>query len=253
MAYTQSMMQSMDNNYSGQQGYSQQNMYMENNPFAANLPKGTSYNGEQKPPTQEQSGVTTSLNYDGADKVYLRKAAGKIWNDPSLSSWPREDYRVFCGDLGNEVTDELLTQSFKQYKSFQHARVVRDKKTGKTKGYGFVSFGDPYDLLKALKEMNRRYVGNRPIRVTKSKWRERNVDSDKNQKLNTILITSENSSKTLKKFKKFKPVTGGKAKSAQQNASVRRPYRGMYRGPHGIRPNTAALDPTGHRGGAALD
>ncbi|KAI7985977.1 RNA-binding protein 42 [Camellia lanceoleosa] len=32
--------------------------------------------------------------------------------------------------------------------------VVRDKCTGKTKGYGFVSFANPLDLAAALKEMN---------------------------------------------------------------------------------------------------
>lgn len=33
-------------------------------------------------------------------------------------------------------------------------QVVRDKRTGKTKGYGFVSFGTPGDCAAALKEMN---------------------------------------------------------------------------------------------------
>lgn len=36
-------------------------------------------------------------------------------------------------------------------------QVVRDKRTGKTKGYGFVSFSNPLDLAAALKEMNGTY------------------------------------------------------------------------------------------------
>lgn len=43
--------------------------------------------------------------------------------------------------------------------SFQ--QVVRDKRTGKTKGYGFVSFANPSDLAAALKEMNGEYFHNR--------------------------------------------------------------------------------------------
>lgn len=35
--------------------------------------------------------------------------------------------------------------------------MVRDKRTGKTKGYGFVSFANPTDLAAASKEMNGRY------------------------------------------------------------------------------------------------
>lgn len=42
------------------------------------------------------------------------------------------------------------------YKSISKAKVLRDKKTGKTRGYGFVSFMAPQDYIKALKEMQGR-------------------------------------------------------------------------------------------------
>ena len=48
-----------------------------------------------------------------------------------------------------------------------------DKKLEKPKGYGFVSFGDPNDYLKCMKEMQNQYVGNRPVMLKKSKWRDR--------------------------------------------------------------------------------
>jgi RNA recognition motif-containing protein len=57
------------------------------------------------------------------------------------------------------------------------ARVVRDRRTGKTRGYGFVSFLNPQDFLKALKEMNGKYVGNRPVKLTKSSWKDRDLNS----------------------------------------------------------------------------
>lgn len=65
-----------------------------------------------------------------------------------------DDFRIFCGDLGNDVTDEMLVRVFGKYPSFQKAKVVRDKRTNKTKGFGFVSFKDPQDFIKAMKEMN---------------------------------------------------------------------------------------------------
>ncbi|XP_065854351.1 uncharacterized protein [Euphorbia lathyris] len=106
-------------------------------------------------------------------KAVPRKAAGQAWEDPTLSEWPENDYRLFCGDLGNEVNDDVLSKAFARFPSFNMARVVRDKRTGKTKGYGFVSFSNPSDLAAALKEMNGKYVGNRPIKLRKSNWRER--------------------------------------------------------------------------------
>lgn len=65
-----------------------------------------------------------------------------------------DDFRIFCGDLGNEVTDESLTRAFSKYPSFLKAKIIRDKKSSKSKGYGFVSFKDPNDFIKAMREMN---------------------------------------------------------------------------------------------------
>ena len=69
----------------------------------------------------------------------MRKAADKVWEDPTLEDWAENDYRMFCGDLGPEVNDDMLANAFKKYPSFSKARVVKDKKTGKSRGYGFVS------------------------------------------------------------------------------------------------------------------
>ncbi|KAL5701899.1 hypothetical protein ACHQM5_027182 [Ranunculus cassubicifolius] len=106
-------------------------------------------------------------------KAVPRKAAGQSWEDPTLAEWPENDYRIFCGDLGNEVNDDVLTKAFIRFPSFNMARVVRDKRTGKTRGYGFVSFSNPSDLAAAIKEVNGKYVGNRPIKLRKSTWKER--------------------------------------------------------------------------------
>jgi RNA recognition motif-containing protein len=109
-------------------------------------------------------------------KKAIRTAGGQTWEDPSLAEWDPDDFRVFCGDLGNDVNDDVLTRTFSKYPSFVKAKVVKDKRTGKTKGYGFVSFKDPKDYVKAVREMNGKYVGSRPIKLRKSNWKDRNLD-----------------------------------------------------------------------------
>lgn len=42
--------------------------------------------------------------------------------------------RIFVGDLGNEVNDDVLQKSFQKFTSFVKGKVVRDKRTNKTKG-----------------------------------------------------------------------------------------------------------------------
>ena len=43
--------------------------------------------------------------------------------------------------------------------------MVRNKASQKSLGYGFVSFKDPWDMTKALREMHGKYIGNRPVKV----------------------------------------------------------------------------------------
>ncbi|RVE52623.1 hypothetical protein evm_002742 [Chilo suppressalis] len=80
------------------------------------------------------------------NRKVVRTAGGQVWEDVTLLDWPDDDFRMFCGDLGNDVTDELLTRTFSKYTSFQRAKVIRDKRTNKSKGFGFVSFKDPGDF-----------------------------------------------------------------------------------------------------------
>ncbi|KAJ3271069.1 hypothetical protein HDV01_007082 [Terramyces sp. JEL0728] len=120
----------------------------------------------------------------GAQNV-LRAGGGEVWEDPTLVYWDDNDYRLFAGDLGNEVTDELLAKAFANYPSVLRTYVVRDKRSLKSKGYGFISFGDPDDYVKAMKEMNGsaeliigKYVGNRPITLKRSSWKDRQADPE---------------------------------------------------------------------------
>ncbi|KAL5039480.1 hypothetical protein RTP6_006633 [Batrachochytrium dendrobatidis] len=86
-------------------------------------------------------------------RLTMRVAGGKVWSDPTMLEWDENDYRLFCGDIGNEVSDDLLTKSFSKYPSMLRAHVVRDK-NNQSKGFGFVSFKDPEDFVKAMREMN---------------------------------------------------------------------------------------------------
>ena len=74
--------------------------------------------------------------------------------DSFLLSSFSDDFRLFVGDLGNEVTDETLRNVFNKYPSFLKCKVVRDRRTGKSRGYGFISFKDPADFARVMKEMN---------------------------------------------------------------------------------------------------
>lgn len=97
----------------------------------------------------------------------------------SIKEWPKNDFRLFVGDLDIQVKAEHLDNAFKHYKSFAMSRVIVNHKTKLSKGYGFVSFLDPYDCYNAMKEMNRKVIMGRPISLkfdqSKTKLNPKNI------------------------------------------------------------------------------
>ncbi|XP_058052199.1 RNA-binding protein 42 isoform X2 [Ahaetulla prasina] len=145
-------------------------------PTRGKRPRGTDAGFVPVEPVMESTPEDKKKTKQEKLKRCIRTAAGTCWEDPSLLEWDADDFRIFCGDLGNEVNDDILARAFSRYPSFLKAKVIRDKRTGKTKGYGFVSFKDPNDYVRAMREMNGKYVGSRPIKLRKSMWKDRNID-----------------------------------------------------------------------------
>ena len=110
-----------------------------------------------------------------APRPLVVRDVGKTWRDDTLEQWPEGDFRLFVGNIGNEVTDELLSHSFGRYPSLSRAKVIRNKHTNKSKGFAFISFMDPFDCAKALREMTGKYIGNRPCKLSRSTWNERTL------------------------------------------------------------------------------
>ncbi|EOY14556.1 RNA-binding protein 47C isoform 3 [Theobroma cacao] len=76
------------------------------------------------------------------------------------------DLSIFVGDLAADVTDSLLHETFaSKYSSVKAAKVVIDANTGRSKGYGFVRFGDDTERSQAMTEMNGVYCSSRPMRI----------------------------------------------------------------------------------------
>lgn len=101
-------------------------------------------------------------------KTVVRSGGGKKWTDDSLLEWDPAHLRLFVGNLAGETTDDSLLKAFSPWKSVQKAKVVRDKRTNKSKGYGFVSFSDADDFFNAAKTMNGQYIQSHPVIVKKA-------------------------------------------------------------------------------------
>ncbi|OEL29820.1 Polyadenylate-binding protein RBP47 [Dichanthelium oligosanthes] len=88
------------------------------------------------------------------------------------------DHSIFVGDLAVDVTDDMLLELFSsKYRSVKGAKVIIDANTGRSRGYGFVRFGDDNDKTHAMTEMNGVYCSTRQIRVGPATPRRSQGDS----------------------------------------------------------------------------
>lgn len=79
--------------------------------------------------------------------------------------------KLFVGSLPWSVTNDSLKALFEQYGEITEAVVINDRDTGRSKGFGFVTFAKEEDAQKAL-EMNGKEVEGRTIVVNAAKPRE---------------------------------------------------------------------------------
>ncbi|HEX8880982.1 MAG TPA: hypothetical protein VF749_13165 [Candidatus Acidoferrum sp.] len=81
--------------------------------------------------------------------------------------------KLYVGSLPYSITDDSLLQLFagKGYKPVS-ARVITDKETGRSRGYGFVELGPEDDAAKAIGELNGLSVEGRALQVNEARPQE---------------------------------------------------------------------------------
>ncbi|RMX73709.1 hypothetical protein D0869_13331, partial [Hortaea werneckii] len=124
--------------------------------------------GVRAGPQQEAAEANAKTDHGDKKKTVVRKGGGQTWEDQTLLEWDPTQFRIMVGNLAGEVTDDSLAKAFANY-GVSKARVVRDKRTTKSRGYGFVSFTDGEQGFKAAREMVGKYIGSHPVTIQRSK------------------------------------------------------------------------------------
>ena len=79
---------------------------------------------------------------------------------------------IFIAGLSFKVNDADLAGLFEEYGAISSAKVVVDRQTGRSKGYGFVEMEDEEAAAKAISELNEAEFDGRKISVSEAKPRE---------------------------------------------------------------------------------
>ena len=78
-------------------------------------------------------------------------------------------YKLFVGGLPFTTTDDELMQAFAQHGKVASAKVITDRDTGRSKGFGFVEFEDDTEGKAAESAMNGKDFGGRSITVNEAR------------------------------------------------------------------------------------
>jgi hypothetical protein len=77
--------------------------------------------------------------------------------------------KLYVGNLPYSVRDEDLQQSFSQFGSVTSAKVMMERDTGRSKGFGFVEMGSDAEAQAAINGMNGQSLGGRSVVVNEAR------------------------------------------------------------------------------------
>lgn len=79
--------------------------------------------------------------------------------------------KLFVGGLSWDTTDDGLRSAFETFGEVREAKVITDRETGRSRGFGFVTYADSGAASKAIEEMNGTILDGRSIRVDEAQQR----------------------------------------------------------------------------------
>ncbi len=80
--------------------------------------------------------------------------------------------KLYCGNLGYNVSSSDLERLFSEFGEVQSAQVISDRDTGRSKGFGFVEMKSDAEAQAAINGLNEKDVEGRPLTVNEAKPRE---------------------------------------------------------------------------------
>ncbi|KAH9298179.1 hypothetical protein KI387_029861, partial [Taxus chinensis] len=82
-----------------------------------------------------------------------------------------DEYRCFVGGLSWSTDDRSLKDAFRPFGQVSDSKVVNDRETGRSRGFGFVTFTDEQSMRDAIEGMNGRDLDGRNITVNRAQAR----------------------------------------------------------------------------------
>ncbi len=91
-----------------------------------------------------------------------------------------DNTNLFVGNFSRNLSEEDMRELFSVYGELEDVRLIMDRMTGRSKGFGFVKFVNEDDATTALAELNDKEVDGRELKITVAKPREERPQREEN-------------------------------------------------------------------------
>ncbi|XP_074285781.1 glycine-rich RNA-binding protein-like [Silene latifolia] len=81
------------------------------------------------------------------------------------------EYRCFVGGLAWATDERSLEEAFSQYGTVTDSKIINDRETGRSRGFGFVTFADEQSMKDAIEGLNGQELNGRSITVNEAQSR----------------------------------------------------------------------------------
>jgi RNA recognition motif-containing protein len=81
--------------------------------------------------------------------------------------------KLFVGGLSWDTTEDGLRAAFEQFGELQDVKVVTDRETNRSRGFGFVTFANDNDATQAVEELDGQPIDGRNVTVNEARDRDR--------------------------------------------------------------------------------
>ena len=80
--------------------------------------------------------------------------------------------KLYVGNLSWGTDEDMLREAFERFGDVRDAKVITDRETGRSRGFGFVTYESADDAQAAMSEMDGHELDGRPLKVNEARERQ---------------------------------------------------------------------------------
>jgi RNA recognition motif-containing protein len=78
---------------------------------------------------------------------------------------------IYVGNLAYRATEEEIREAFAQYGQVDSVQIIKDRETGRSRGFAFVEMSNAEQAKKAIEQLDSTEIGGRQVKINEARPR----------------------------------------------------------------------------------